>query len=284
VSLSGRLVDVEGVRTFVHRSGSGSPILLIHGFLVSHWIWRGVVEQLARHGEVIAFDLPGHGEADRPAPTDFDYTPAGLADHAARLCEVMGLPPAVVLGHSFGGAVALSLAARHPERVRALAAIDAIGLPFKMPLKGQLVLAPGIGELLFKKAYTRAMLHDHLTSAFTDTSLVTEEYVDYYWDRFNRPGGRAASYAMVRAIADTDLAETVTSIRTPTSVIWGERDRIVPVALASKLAALIPGASLDVVPGCGHTPAEEQPEAFLPLCDALFARLQGVLPRAAVGG
>ncbi len=281
MSLPGRLLDVDGVRTFVHRSGRGEPLVLVHGLLVSHWIWRPVAKPLSGEAEVIAFDLPGHGEADRPSPHAFDYTPLGLAHYCDRVLELLGISGATVVGHSFGGAVALALAALHPERVRALLAVDAVALPFRLPLSGQLVLSPGIGETLFKRVYSRGQMAAHFESAFTDRSLASDLYVDYYWERLNRPGGRDATYAMIRAMAGLDLSPLLGEIRAPTAVLFGERDRIVPPAHAERLAALIPGARAEVLAGCGHSPAEEMPERFIEAVRALRRQPSGARLQAA---
>src|SRR4051812_25872435 len=109
VSLNGRLIEVEGIRTFVHRAGSGDPVVLIHGLSASHFMWRAVAARLAQHREVIAFDLPGFGESDKPRPTDFDYSPANLAAFSAKLLAELGVTSATIAGHSFGGAVAINL-------------------------------------------------------------------------------------------------------------------------------------------------------------------------------
>ena len=272
MSLPGRLLDVDGVRTFVHRSGRGEPLVLIHGLLVSHWIWRPVIKTLSAEAEVIAFDLPGHGEADRPAPQAFDYTPLGLAHYCDRVLDVLGVSGATVVGHSFGGGIALALAALHPERVRALLAVDAVALPFRLPLSGQLVLSPGIGEALFKRVYSRGQLASHFENAFEDRSLASDLYVDYYWERLNRPGGRDATYAMIRAMAGLDLSPLLGEISAPTAVLFGDKDRIVPPAHAERIAALVPGATAEVIPGCGHSPAEETPERFVGAVRALRHR------------
>lgn len=281
MSLPGRLLDVDGVRTFVHRSGRGEPLVLIHGLLVSHWIWRPVVKALAAEGEVIAFDLPGHGEADRPSPRAFDYTSLGLAHYCDRVLDRLGISQASVVGHSFGGAVALALAALHPERVRALLAVDPVALPFRLPLSGQLVLSPGIGEALFKRVYSRGQLAAHFESAFADRSLASDLYVDYYWERLNRPGGRDATYAMIRAMAGLDLSPLLGEIRAPTAVLWGQEDRIVPAAHAERIAALIAGASAQRLPGCGHSPAEEMPAQFVEAVRALGQRAHATPLQAA---
>ncbi|HEY3354521.1 MAG TPA: alpha/beta fold hydrolase, partial [Polyangia bacterium] len=104
MSLPGDFVDVGGLRVFVHREGSGPPLLLIHGFLLDHWGWRGVMPAIAERFTVLAPDLPGFGESDRPR--DFPYDFRAYADVVDGLCEALALKRVALVGHSMGGGVA----------------------------------------------------------------------------------------------------------------------------------------------------------------------------------
>ena len=121
--------DVNGVRLYYEEHGDGAPILCIHGGGSTALMWTDAFEELAGLGRVIAYDRRGCTRSQRPEPYEHT-TVAEQADDAAALLEALGAAPAVVIARSYGGAVAVELALRHPDRVRALALLegDALGL------------------------------------------------------------------------------------------------------------------------------------------------------------
>lgn len=264
MSLPGKLIDLPAGRVFVHRSGEGPPLVLIHGYLVSHFYFKPVIAELGKHFEVIALDLYGHGESDRPAPDKFGYDLPALADLVAATLDALGLPKAHVWGHSMGGAVALSLAARHPGKIDRLLLEDAAFYPVPLPFIGKVVLMPVVGRLIFTNLYSRRDFAAFERTAYTDPSLFSEEAIDYYWERFNRAGGRAALYATFKhtITALDDHSADPARIKAPTLIVWGEDDKIVPVAHGRRLATEIAGARLEVLK-CGHVPHEEGIESLL---------------------
>src|SRR5262249_34271457 len=148
---------LDGTAVFVHRSGAGPTLVLVHGFLMSHWYFRAIIDQLAREYDVVALDLPGAGESDRPAPAVFDYGIQALAATLIRLLDRLEIAHAALLGHSLGGGVAIAAAARAPQRFWALIPVDAAAYPLVLPRAAQLALDFGVGELLFKRAYTKPL-------------------------------------------------------------------------------------------------------------------------------
>ncbi|MSP60159.1 MAG: alpha/beta fold hydrolase [Myxococcales bacterium] len=264
VSLPGRLLDLAPARLFVHRSGQGAPLVLLHGFLVSHWYFRPVIAPLAERFEVIALDLPGHGESDNPPPDRFGYDFPAMADLVVAALDALGVGKVRLYGHSMGGGIALTLAARHPDRVERLLLEDPAVYPLPISLEGRLALLPGIGPFLFKNVYRRSDLRKHLRNAYRDPTLGTEELIDYFWERFNRAGARAAYYATLKYLGSlADNTGDPGRITAPTLIAWGEEDRIIPLAHGKRLARQIPGARLEVIPACGHSPHEERPDELL---------------------
>jgi pimeloyl-ACP methyl ester carboxylesterase len=263
VSFPGRLIDTSAGRVFVHQDGSGPPLVLVHGMFVSHWYFRPVIAELRRHFRVIAIDLPGFGESDRPPLERYRYDAVSAAELVNEIMEGLGLDAACLVGHSMGGGVALALAAHHPERVTRLVLEDAWVYPIVMPLLGRLATQPVLGSVLFH-LYSRRDLVRHFRGVFRDQALVTGELVDYYWERFNRAGARVAGLAALRAFASM-LADPVepARVRAPTLLVWGEEDRLFPAAHGQRLSCEIPGAELVIVPVCGHSPHEERPDEYL---------------------
>lgn len=272
VSFPGRLLDTSAGRVFVHVHGASDdlpPLVLIHGMFVSHFYFRPVIDELRRRFRVICVDLPGFGESDRPPPARFRYDPHAHASVVAEVLDQLDVPRALVIGHSMGGGVALALAARHPDRVARLVVANAWVYPIEMPLAGRAVLRPLVGDFIWKNVYGRRDLKNHFRNVFRDPALATEELVDYYWERFNRAGARDAGLAALRAFAALpDNTSDPGRVRCPTLVVWGEEDKMFPLAHGKRLERQIPGARLFVVPACGHSPHEERPDEFL----------RGVLP------
>ena len=266
MSLPGSFVETSAGRVFVHKSGRGAPLVLIHGWLMSHWCFRQVIEPLAADREIIALDLPGYGESDRPSPATWGYDLGSYADVVDEVLRRIALERADVLGASMGGGVSLALAARHPERVQRLVLVGAAVYPVGVRDLGvKLALLPGIGPQLFKRAFLRGQFARGARAwSVRDGRLIDDDWIDYFWSRLCRAGGHDAAYACLRML--TSLAENTAEpgrVRAPTLLVWGDEDRLVPLAHGRRLSRAIAGARLEVVPASGHMPFHERPEEFL---------------------
>ena len=265
MSLPGRFLDIGGLRIFYHRAGRGKPLVLLHGFGLSHWSWRAVVPGLAAEHDVVAIDLPGFGESDRPRGVDFGYDAAAYLETVIGVLDELGLERASFMGHSMGGAIALVAGARRPERVERLVLVDPLIYPYRLPPEGWALLLPYLGGPLFRTLSTRGLVRRFLARhIYHDAAQVSDDAVDYVWERLNRPGGFEAAHAALRFVAEpAAVASSVRAVRAPVLVVWGEEDRLFPAAHARRLAGELPGARLHLIPRCGHAPAEEQPAALL---------------------
>jgi pimeloyl-ACP methyl ester carboxylesterase len=235
-------------------------LVLIHGFIVNHKQWLAVIPGLASRFRVIAPDLPGFGASEKPR--DYRYDREDFSETVCDLLAGLEIPRAFVTGHSLGGSVALTMAADHPERVERLAVIDSLCYPFPLPLKGRLSLMPVLGPLLFKRIYNRALIHAYFKNdVFPPGFAYDRALVDEYYRTLDPPDARDAAYRALLASNDiASLGPKINKVRAPTLVVWGDLDRLAPVALDSRLAREIPGARLEILPGCGHSPPEERPE------------------------
>lgn len=268
MSLPGRLVDVGGLRIYHHRSGKrgATPVVLVHGYMVGHYSLREIIPRLADAGrDVIAPDLPGCGESDRPSPRQYAYDGDAFLGTLLGFLDAIGVERDTLVGHSMGGGIALLAAARHPDRFARVAVIDPAVFQYPLPIEGRLLLAPVVGLPLYKSLFTRGLLQSYLRrQIFKDPALVTREWVDYLWERLNRPGGMEATHAALRYVSDPTIVEqALPRVRAKTRIIWGEDDRLFPSAWASRLAGLIPGAEFHLVKDCGHSPPEEKPDEVM---------------------
>lgn len=276
--LAGTFHQIDGVRVHCRESGQGEPLLLIHGYLVSQRCWEQITATLGRHFTLIAVDLPGFGESDRPGC--YPYTLDAFAGTLAGLMDALGIPRARLMGHSLGATVALALAAWFPERIqRLLAAAPAV---YTVPLPGlaQGALLPLVGEALFTRLLSRRTLRAYLREVYLDPSLPSEQTLGFYWERVSRPGGRLAAYRTLRTLAALDEQRQLPrQVRTPVQIVVGEEDRLCPMGNCRRLQLELSEAGLAQLPGCGHAPMEERPETF---CAAALPFLQGAAPADAV--
>lgn len=243
-------------------SGSSPPILLLHGLLATHFSFEAIIPLLARSRRVVAVDLLGCGDSDRPLPRDVEnYSIAWLAERILELCTILELPAFDVVGHDLGGAIAVNMAASDPDRVRRLALLAPIVFGLTFAFDGLLEIETALGVEVFMRVFRRADLRRMIALGTSEPERVDETEVDVYWDRLARRGGREAAHAMMGQVRSMpDLRDKLRSVAPPTAIIWGDRDRIVSVAEAERLVALLPRTPrLTVLEGCGHNPAREQP-------------------------
>jgi pimeloyl-ACP methyl ester carboxylesterase len=211
---------------------------------------------------VVALDLPGFGGSEVPRSID----PLLLPEAAVAFTDALGLHRATWLGNSLGGAVALYVAAHHPERVSRLVLVDAAGIdlsPGAWPaiLRVSLKLGPFFDWMPLQRRVLVRVLRD----VFHDRGFVTRERVDDHLAALARPGAIAAARRILLAspAEARRLTEAIGRVSVPTLVLWGRQDRWIPVAHAARFAELIPGARVVVLEACGHMPQEERPKDTL---------------------
>jgi pimeloyl-ACP methyl ester carboxylesterase len=215
---------------------------------------------LARERRILAFDLLGHGRSDKPSGSGVVYRVRFLAEAVRGGIEALPDPPARVdlLGHSLGGAVALDVARRHARLIRRLVLVDAAGLPAAGaidPLAASLPFVPG------SFADSRRLLATSVNNRLLSHPLVALAAAVYKGRRNNRP----QLLKLVASLAAGEDAVTLRDLaRIPheTLVLWGDRDRIFPLATGRAMCRALPHARLEVLPRCGHVPPTERPVAF----------------------
>lgn len=267
------LVDLSFGRVFVRDLGpeeQAPPLLLIHGLLVYGHAFRRLAAELAPERRLLIPDLPGAGDSDRPPPVHCaGYSPTWLARALLELLDARGVPRVDVLGHSWGGAIAVCLADLAPQRVRRLVLVDATCFAAPLPLEGRVALLRGIGPYVFKNLYQKTALARYLGRAYSTPELLAAEDLDLYWDRLARRGGREAAHAMLTQLAGDDrmaaMLPRLRGLACGALVVFGDRDAIVPREHAERTAAAISGARLAWVEGCGHAVPEERPDALAAL-------------------
>lgn len=263
-----RDVTARGVRMRVVVAGADSSpaLVLVHDFLVSHLEFDDVIDALAQRFHVIAPDLPGLGESEKPSPARYAYGIETFAEAIADLIAAFGVGRAHLAGHGMGAAVAITLAAEHPELAQRLVLEDALCYPFPMSFRMKLPLLPIVGGIVFKQLCGRGMFRSYFRDdVFRADAPFPLARIDHHYGLFNAPSARESAHAILRAVLDArPVVARLTRITAPTLVVWGRDDRIFPAASAQRLAREISGAMLEIM-DAGHSPHEERPEEFVAL-------------------
>ncbi len=265
----GHFITVDGLKTYVVERGSpqGIPILFLHGLFGSTFSARYQLQPFADAGyRVIAYDRPGFGLTDKPYA--FRYSLAQQADFAAHVLDALGIPQAIIWGHSAGGAVLTQFALRHPTRVEQLLIVDGFILgegQTKPALSAALSIPPVYrwAQLGVRGWMSEQHLADVLPNFYANPADVTPETVRGYWRSFETANWEHGGLGHFRDATDGQFSEAqLRSIRARAIVIWGEQDTITVLADGDRLATLLPNATLLTITDAGHLPMEETPAVF----------------------
>jgi 2-hydroxymuconate-semialdehyde hydrolase len=262
-------IEAGGIGTNYHDQGEGPAVLFIHGSGpgVSAWAnWRLAIPELSEFYRVIAPDMVGFGFSDRPEGVA--YTTDTWVAQAIGLLDALGIGSAHVVGNSFGGAIALAMAVRHPDRVGRLALMGSVGVPF--PITAGLDAVWGYEPSLDNM---RKLLD---IFAF-DRGLVNDELAELRYRASIRPGFQESFAAMfpaprqrwVDAMASSEA--DIRAIRHETLIVHGRDDRVIPLKNSLTLLEWIDRSQLHVFGRCGHWVQIEHAERFARLLDDFFA-------------
>ncbi|MDD9969431.1 MAG: alpha/beta hydrolase [Myxococcales bacterium] len=258
-----RQARVDGVGVQYATVGQGPPLLLIHGWINDHTVWRGVWERLAGEYQCLLVDLPGFGASDKPAPDAYPYDVHAFVRAALAVLDAEGIDRAHVGGHSMGGVVALVLAATQPERVERLVLADAAAYPTPFTFKSALAKLPVLGGFIFKYLYRRAAVSDFFCNeAYSGHGTLDAGTVAYLYDLLDPMPARRAAYAsLMRAVTPVEAVQPhIPQVQHKTLVLWGGDDRLIPVAYGQRLARDLSHADLKIIEGACHVCIEEFPE------------------------
>ena len=246
----GTRVRTGGFETNVHDVGSDAPVLLIHGSGpgVSAWAnWRLVIPALAKARRVVAPDMVGFGYTDRPA--GIEYGMDTWVQQALDLLDALGLEQVDLVGNSFGGALAMALAIRAPERVQRLVLMGSVGVPFPITegldaVWGYEASFENMRRIMDYFAWSRDLVNDELAKLRYEASI-RPGFQESFSAMFPAPRQRWVD-AMTSAEAD------IRALPHETLIIHGREDKVIPLSNSLTLADWIPNAQLHVFGHCGH--------------------------------
>ncbi len=272
-------VTVDGYRLHVLDTGSGAPVLLLHGFAGSSEEWRPTAEMLARSGyRALALDALGFGQSDKP--DDAPYSLPLYARLIAGLLDTLGLEQATLVGHSFGGKCALATALLYTPRVRSIVIADSEGfIPIPLFMKKAGVV-PGLAEAFLWMSKNPRLFRMQLVGTFYDAERIPPDFVEHFRVLLSDTAQMRALMQLSRCYDDHDLIKSgmrarLGELRLPALVVWGEQDRVFPVKCGRMARDEIPGARLATIPRCGHYPHIERARLFRGLLLGFLARHAG---------
>ena len=247
-------IDVLGAQVRVKEAGSGEPLLLLHGFAASSDTWDGWMARLSPHYRVISVDIPPFGVTG-PLPGRH-MSPAELQVFMDALVEKLGLSQFYLAGNSLGGFISWNYALRHPEKVKKLVLVDAAGYPMEAPLPVKLMKAPVLRDITAHLS-PYFIVRQSVLDVYGHPELVTDAQVQRYQDMMRREGSRPAVSDLMAALVFDP--EPIKGIQVPTLILWGARDKWIPVVHAENFHKDIAGSQLVIYDELGHVPMEEDP-------------------------
>jgi magnesium chelatase accessory protein len=262
-----RFVDAGGLRWHVQQLGRGPVLLLVHGTGGATHSWRALAPLLARHFEVIAPDLPGHGFSARGRGDSCSLP--GMAAALGNLLRSLGRLPALVVGHSAGAAILCRMCLDEEIAPRGLVSLNGALLPLAgvhAPVFSHVARLmtwnPLVPRLMAWRAHDRAVVERLIRG--TGSRLEPED-VRFYARVLRNPGHVAGALDMMAHWNLEPLARDLPDLDVPVLLVVGDRDRYIPPAEATRLHALLPSAERVHLPDLGHLAHEERPDEIAAL-------------------
>jgi pimeloyl-ACP methyl ester carboxylesterase len=258
-------VRVHGQQIAYLDVGAGPSIILIHGFGGSMWQWEYQQHPLSQHFRVLTLDLPGAGLSDKPA---IDYRPDEMLDFFVGFMDAVKIPQATLVGNSMGAGLAIGMALTHPTRVAKLVLVD--GLPQHVMDK---LTSPSVRRALETSApswlvsfgnmlFGGLLMESVLREIVHDPALLTPAVIERSNRNRQQPGLIKPILAVRENIPlwESGFATRLGEITHPTLVLWGEKDRVFPIAVGEEIHQTIKGSRFIRIPNAGHIPQWERPD------------------------
>jgi pimeloyl-ACP methyl ester carboxylesterase len=260
--------SVLGYRMAYLTGGAGDPVVFLHGLGHASIAWNGVLPALAQHFRVFALDMLGCGRSEKPR---IDYSFWAMATYVRYFLDAVGIERAHLVGHSLGGGIAMHMSIQYPERVGRMALLSSGGLGRELRLLLRLTTLPGSSLVL------AGLLTSRWDGLWERLGWVRPHETIYHEKRqmralLARPDHRWAFLRTLRSVSNI-TGQTVSAVQhlylftQPMLLIWGARDRTIPVLHGQRAVRQLKRAHLEVLPECGHYPHLEQPAAVARLLE-----------------
>lgn len=268
----GRQMSINGINIYYELYGhenTKETIICLHGFLSSSFSFRRLIPYLTKHYNVISIDWPPFGKSGKSKR--FHYSIKNLADTIIKLIEKLGIKHFTIIGHSMGGQIALNIAHSRPELVEKLILLSSSAY-LKGSKQSLIFLSYFPFSHLFVKRYLeRSGLERNLQNVVYNQTLIDQEMANGYLEPFLQA---EIFHALTRMIRDWegDLSiERLKEIETPSLLIWGEHDKVVPLHIGQQLTKDLKNSSLIILNETGHLVPEEKPEEVMSHIDEFIS-------------
>lgn len=270
-----RFVRVGDQLVHIEAAGEGPPVVLLHGFGASTFSWRHILPGLATSFRVIAVDLNGFGYTQRPKDRE-SYTREGQAALVLGVMDALGIDRAHLVGHSYGGALTLWIASRHPERVRSMVLVDSAAPSFPEDRRsGAAAFRPLAFLFLRGYALRPSVIRKSLERSIYDDSLVTPEMVRGYTERLHVEGLADAYQGLTAPRRGPAERVELETIDVSALLVWGTEDVLIPIEGGRRAAERLPRATFVAMEKVGHIPMEERPGELLEIMVPFLERQGG---------
>jgi pimeloyl-ACP methyl ester carboxylesterase len=272
-----KFLDLHGDRVAYRDAGQGEVLLLIHGMAGSSATWRAVLPQLSKRYRVVAPDLIGHGQSDKPRG---DYSLGAFAVWLRDFLDELGIARATVIGHSLGGGVAMQFVYQHPDYCQRLVLISSGGLGPDVGLMLRLLSAPGAEFVLPIIAPPPVLSVGNKVKSWLTSAGIQSPRGAELWSSYSSLSDRQTRQSFLRTLrsvvdyrgqAVSALNRLQVAAELPVMAIWGERDNIIPVDHAYAAHTAREDTRLEVLPGVGHFAQVEAPTKVVDLIEDFIA-------------
>lgn len=267
-----RTIDLHGDRVAYRDEGAGEVLLLIHGIGGSSNNWRAIIPALSKRFRVIAPDLLGHGQTDKPRG---DYSLGAYAVWLRDFLDALGIPRVTVVGHSLGGGIAMQFTHQHRDYCERLILISSGGLGAEVNRTLRLISLPG-SEILLQAAASRPMIAVRKAVTALGSNDEHKTRLDEHWEAhaaLSNPENRRALLRTLRAVVDRRgqfvcaLNKLHLNANVPVMIISGDKDRVIPVSHAYAAHQAMPHSRLHILDGVYHHPQTERTDVVASLID-----------------
>ena len=260
----GKFVTVDGKRVHYLEKGSGSPVILIHGFLVHSAMWKMNIDALAERFKVYAIDLWGFGYSERLPTMEYSFPLYGK--QVKGFMEALGIPKATLVGQSMGGGISVYLAANFPEIVDRLILLAPAVIPYPESTAAKFFKFPGVGEFLNSLPGDFLMVNIIKGVWFFNPNKVTDDYAAEALRPLCIKGSQESMFYVLRNVLQEPFvareAQELAKRNLNILIIHGRQDQAIPLNRSQALNKLWAGSKLVVFDRTGHSPSEEFPEKF----------------------
>jgi len=252
------------IKLHTNISGKGKPLLMLHGFGSSSYSFHHIVEPLSKKYRVYNFDLKGFGNS--PKPKDYRYSVYDQAVLVSNFIKEHNLTDITLIGHSYGGGVALSLALMDQKNIKKMVLIDPAAYKQYIPSLIRKVQIPFIGPLAFYLLPSSYEVKESYYYAFYDKKKINKTTIKEITNNLSKENAKTAYlYAIDDLIPEdiSDVSKRYKYIKIPTLILWGDKDVVIRKSKGYRLNKDLQNSELKIIKNCGHIPHEEKPKTVL---------------------